>query len=127
MFKLKLADPASIAEALTDPGLDPDLVALVRCLALDLGGGNDFRIVVIHAGDTPTVINDAVCHPITGDGAEELSFDWIKDHDGRWFEISLLIEGMPTRIFVENGPGTELGIHYLCLSHFWPEGEGDDR
>ena len=80
------------------------------------------------AGDTPAVINDAVCHPITGDGAEEPRFDWIKDHDGRWFEIALSpIDGVPTRVLVENGPGTELGIHYLCLSYFWPDGEGGDR
>ena len=125
---LKLTDLASIAEALTDPGLDPDLIALVRCLALDLGGGDDVRIVVVQAGDTPAVINDAVCHPITGDSAEEPRFDWIKDHEGRWFEIALSsIDGVPTRVFVENGPGTELGLLYLCLSHFWRDGEGGDR
>ena len=111
---LKLTDPASIAEALTDPGLDPDLIALVRCLALDLGGRGAFRLVVIQAGD--------------GDGAEEARFDWIKDHDGRWFEIAFTpIDDGPTRVLVENGPGTELGLHYLCLSHFWPDGEGGDR
>ena len=125
---LKLTDLASIAEALTDPGLDPDLIALVRCLALDLGGGDDVRIVVVQAGDTPAVINDAVGHPITGDGAEVPSFDWIKDHDGRWFEIALTpIDGVPTRVLVENGPGTELGIHYLCLSHFWPDADGGSQ
>ena len=124
---LKL-DPASIAEALTDPGLDPDLIALVRCLALDLSGLGDVRVVVVQAGDTPAVINDAVGHPITGDGAEEPRFDWIKDYDGRWFKIALTpIAGVPTRVLVENDAGTELGLHYLCLSHFWPDGEGGSQ
>lgn len=125
---LKLTDPASIAEALDDPGLDPDLLTLLRCIAFDLSGGGNFRIVVIHAGDTPAVINDAVCHPITGDGAEELSFDWIKDHDGRWFEVALpAINGVPTRVIVQNHVGVELGIHALCLSHFWPDGQEGNR
>lgn len=124
---LKFTDPASIAEALNDPGLDPGLVTILRRLAFDLSGGGDFRLIFVQAGDTPAVINDAVGHPITGDGAEKPCFDWIKDHDGRWFEIGLLIEGIPTRIFVENDPGTELGIHYLCLSHFWPDGDGGGR
>lgn len=125
---LKFTDPASIAKALTDPRLDPDLIALVRCLALDLSDGSALNIIVVQGGDTPAVINDAVGHPITGDGAEVPSYDWIKDHDGRWFEIALSpIDGVPTRVFVENGPGTELGLHYLCLSYFWPDGEGGDR
>ena len=125
---LKFTDPASIAEALTDPGLNPGLLTLLRCLALDLRGGGDFELFVVQAGDTPAVINDAVCHPITGDSAEEPRFDWIKDHEGRWFEIALTpIEGVPTRVLVENDAGTELGLHYLCLSHFWPDGEGGSQ
>ena len=61
----------------------------------------------------------SVSRAITGDHAEEFRVDWIEDH-GRWFEIAL----GATRIFVENGPGTELGIHSLCLSQLWPDGEG---
>ena len=125
---LKLTDPASVAEALDAPGLDPDLIVPVSRLAFDLGDGGDVSIVVIQAGDTPEVINAAVGLPITGDGAAAPSFDWIRDHDGRWFEIGLpLTNGVPTRILVENDAGTELGIHYLCLSHFRPDGEGGDR
>ncbi|WP_414976772.1 hypothetical protein [Brevundimonas sp.] len=125
---LKFTDPASIAEALNDPNLDQDLLTLLRCLAFDLSDGGEFRIVVVQEGDGPAVINNAADVRITGDSAEELSFDWIKDHEGQWFEIRLSpIDGVPTRILVDNGPGTELGIHYLCLSHFWPENDGGDR
>lgn len=122
---LKLNDPASIAEALDDPGLDPDLGNLIRRLALDLGhSGAVSIVVVIEAGDSPAVINAAVGSSITGDGAGELCFDWIKDHDGRWFEIALTPPaGVPTRVLVDNDAGTELGLHYACLAHFWPDDE----
>src|SRR5437588_3278255 len=65
--------------------------------------------------------------PITGDDAEEPSYEWIEDH-GRWFEIAYArSDDLHTFIFVENGPGTELGIHYLCLSHFWPDEDGSGQ
>ena len=104
---LSLTDRASIASAL----LDPDLLALIA-----LRAGDDTKVFVVQGGDTPEVINKALGFAITGEQAEELPFDWIHDH-GLWFEIAY----GPVRIFVENGPGTELGIHYLCLSHFWAE------
>ena len=104
---LSLTDRASIASALNDP----DLRVLI-----DLRADGDTKLFVVQGGDTPEVINAALGFPITGDLAEEPSYDWIEDH-GRWFEIAY----GTVRIFVENGPGTELGIHYLCLSHFWAE------
>ena len=107
---LSLTDRVSIASALNDPDLDPDLRVLIGLRARD-----DTKLFVVQGGDTPEVINAALGFPITGDQAGDFAFDWIEDQ-GLWFEIAY----GSTRIFVENGPGTELGIHYLCLSHFWP-------
>jgi hypothetical protein len=117
---LSLMDRASIAGALDNPDLDPDLRVLIALRAGHLS--DDTNIFVVQGGDTPEVINAALGFAITGDQAEEPSYDWIEDH-GLWFEIG---HGS-TRIFVENGPGTELAIHYLCLAHFLPEGDGSDR
>lgn len=110
---LSLTSRASIASALNDPDLDPDLRVLIALRAGHLSDGT--KLFVVQGGDTPEVINAALGFAVTGDQAEEPSYDWIEDH-GLWFEIA---RGA-TRTFVENGPGTELGIHYLCLSHFWP-------
>jgi hypothetical protein len=119
-----ITDRASLASVLDDPDLDLDLRVLINLRARHLS--DDARLFIVVQGDTPEVINKALGFEITGDRAEEPSFKWILDL-GRWFEIGLLTEGIPTRIFVENGPSTELGLHYLCLSHFWPDGEGDDQ
>ena len=122
---LSLTDRVSIASALYDPDLDPDLRDLIALRADHLS--DDTKLFVVQGGDTPAAINEALGFPITGDGAEEPSYDWIEDH-GRWFEIALYpSDDGPARIFVENDVGTELGIHYLCLSHFWPDGEGSRR
>lgn len=94
---LSLTDCASIA-------LDPDLRALI--------GLHTGKVFIVQGGDTPEVINAALGFAITGEQAEEPSFLSIEDH-GLWFEITYA----DMRIFVENGPGTELGIHYMCLAH----------
>ena len=117
---LSLIDRASMESALNAPDLDPDLRVLIGLRARHLS--DDAKLFVVQGGDPPEVINAALGYAITGEQAEEPSYDWIEDH-GLWFEIG---HGS-TRIFVENGPGTELGIHSLCLSHFWPDGEGGDR
>lgn len=115
-----LTNRASMESALNDPDLDLDLRVLICLRAGHLS--DDAKLFVVQGGDTPEVINAALGYAITGEQAEEPSYDWIEDH-GLWFEIG---QGS-TRIFVENGPGTELGIHAVCLSHFWPDGEGGDR
>ncbi len=119
---LALTDRASVTSALDNPDLDPDLRTLIGDHASVLRKGT--KLVVVQAGDSPHVINAALAFAITGDHAEEPSYSWIKDH-GRWFELTYLCR--QTVVFVENDPGTELGIHYLCLSHFWPDGEGVSR
>ena len=79
------------------------------------------------SGANVLFINEAVGFPITGDDREEPSFEWIEDH-GLWFEIAYArTDDLRTFILVENGPGTELGIHYLCLSHFWPDDDGSGQ
>ncbi|GAA0204193.1 hypothetical protein QOZ96_002061 [Brevundimonas nasdae] len=118
---------ADVAGVISDPGLDDDLRTLIAhrgwqayadhpsCLS------EDTRIVVVHGGDTPDVINTAVGFPITGDDAEEPTYDTLDDH-GLWFEIIYRGRcGRDTVVFVENGPGTEMGLHHLCLVHFWTE------
>ncbi|HZV83432.1 MAG TPA: hypothetical protein VFF48_00435 [Brevundimonas sp.] len=115
---------ASLAGVLDDPDLDLDLRVLLGLRARYLS--DDTKLFVVQAGDTPQVINKALQFDITGDEAEEPSFKWVVDH-GRWFEILYHRGEGQKRILVENHPGTELGIHYLCLSHFWPDDAGVDQ
>ena len=124
---ISLKDIFEVSSALGDRELDTELRALLgfraweMCIMHEAELGTDAQIFVVQAGDTPDVINKAVGHPITGDEAEEPAFLSIEDH-GLWFEIAYARDDDPhTRIFVENGPGTELGIHHMCLSHFWPD------
>jgi hypothetical protein len=123
-----LTDRVSVSRPIADPEFELDLRALICLRARQLQAlSGDVRFVVVQGGGTPDVINSAVGFPITGDHAEPLSPDWIWEH-GLWFEIAYGAGGdEPIRIFVENGPGTELGIHYLCLSHVWAEGEEEDK
>lgn len=114
----------AVLRALNDCDLDPSLRALIasrRGRMKMTARSEDFEVVAVEGGDTPEVINEAVGFAITGEHAEEPSFDWIKDH-GRWFEIAYLREGSPDLfVMVENTPATELGIHHMCLAHFWPD------
>lgn len=126
---LALTDPASVSRTLSDTTLDPDLRALISLRAWQLHVeqgrpiGTGFRLIVVQGGDTPDVINTALGFAITGDQAEGPSYDWLTDH-GLWFEVAYGTEDDAlTRVFVENGPGTELGIHTLCLAHVWFERE----
>ena len=125
---LSLTDCASVSRALSDPDLDLDLRVLIGLRAWQLHVeqsrpiGTSFRLIVVQGGDTPDVINTALAFVITG-GPEGPSYDRLDDH-GLWFEITYGSAGEAlTRVFVENGPSTELGIHSLCLAHFWPTDE----
>jgi hypothetical protein len=116
---------AEVANALSDPNLDPDLRRLLARQGWRFYGHRehhpDASLIVIHGGDTPDVINTALGFTFTGDHAGDLPFDWVEDH-GLWFEIVVTPPfGPPVRLFVENGPGTELGVHYRCLAYFWAE------
>jgi hypothetical protein len=130
---LVLNNHAEVTNALSDPDLDLDLRVLIHSRAFELhieddrplGDGGKF--VVVEGGDTPEVINEAIGFPITGYDAEEPDCEWIEDH-GLWFEIACAsTDDARTFIFVEHGPATELGIHWLCLSHLWFDGEGSGQ
>lgn len=117
---------AELASALSDPDLDPDLRRLLSLrgwrLYGDPGHHPDTPLIIIHGGDTPDVINTALGFAITGDHADDLPFDWVEDH-GFWFEALITpASGPPVRLFVENGPSTELGVHFRCLAYFWADG-----
>lgn len=112
---------AEVASALSDP----DLRRLLALRAWRFYGQTehhpDARMIVIHGGDAPEVINAALGFAFNGDGADDLTFDWVEDH-GFWFEVVVTPPfGPPVRLFVENGPDTELGVHYRCLAYFWTE------
>jgi hypothetical protein len=121
---LSLIDHASTGSVLINPDLDLDLRLLISQRARYIKEGS--KVFVVQAGDTPAVINEALGFAITGDGAEEPSFKWILNL-GQWFEILIDRGDGQIRILVENHPGTELGIHYLCLAHFWPHDAGDGQ
>ena len=124
---IHLTDVFEVSSALGDPDLDVDLRALIgfrawhMCVEHEGEIGTDVQMFVVQGGDTADVINAALGFPITGDHAEEPSYFSLEDHNGLWFELAYVRDDSPhTRIFVENGPATELGIHTLCLGHFWP-------
>lgn len=129
---LSLIDCASVSRALSDSDLDLELRALIGLRAWQLHVeqsrplGAGCRLVVVQGGDAPDVINAALGFCITGDPAEEPSYDWIEDH-GLFYEIAINRRANLIHVFAEAGPSLELGLHLLCLSHFWPDGEEGAR
>lgn len=120
---LSLTDVFEVSSALGDTDLDVDLRALLgfrawhMCVEHEGEIGTDVQIFVIQGGDTPEVINQTLGFAITGAQAEDPAFLSIEDH-GPYYEIAYARDDDPhTRIFVENGPGTELGIHCMCQVH----------
>ena len=82
---------AAIASPRDDRELDTDLCALIGrrawLLCVESLESEGVRFVVVEGGDTPEVINQALGFPITGEHAEQPSYEWIEDH-GLWFEIA---------------------------------------
>ncbi|ALJ09846.1 hypothetical protein [Brevundimonas sp. DS20] len=70
---LSLTDVFEVSSALGDTSLDVDLRALLgfrawhMCVEHECQIGQEVRIFVVQAGDTPEVINEAIGFPITGD------------------------------------------------------------
>lgn len=127
---LCLTNLADVAGALSDPDLDTDLKTLIAQRGWQAYAehpshlSEDTRILVVQAGDGPDIINTALGFAITGEHAEEPNYDRIEDHEG-WYEIVFQRRGdRDTVIFVENDPGVELGLQFLCLAHFWVEESG---
>ena len=118
---LNLTDRAAITAALTDADLDSDIRSLIGLRAWQIDDdrsrplGDFLRMVVVQPGDTPEVINAAVGFPITWELADQPSFEWVEDH-GTWFEIAyVLTDDFGLLVFVKDDPGTEFGIHFMCL------------
>lgn len=120
---LTLNDREAVAAALNDPDLNPCLRTLLAIRAAELfAGDREARLFVVQGGDRPDVINGTVGFAMTGEAPEDPGYEWIEGH-GRWFEVALTTAAViPVRVFVENGPATELGIHAFCLAHFGCEG-----
>lgn len=128
---LSLTDIFEVSGVLGNTDLDVDLRALLgyrawhMCVEHEGAIGTDVQMFVIEGGDTEELIRKTLGFPIADDGPNRPALFSVEDH-GLWFEVVFVPdEGPHTRVFVENGPATELGAHALCLSHFWQHGEGE--
>jgi hypothetical protein len=119
---LILNDTASVSRALADTTLCPDPRALLGLrawtLCVEQGGhlGTDVRLAAILGGDTAEAIEAALGFPLNEMTAYDPALLRIDDH-GLWYEVVFSRDGEPySCVFVENGPATELGVHYLGLT-----------
>ena len=117
---LKLTDRAAITATLTDPTIDPELRALIGLRAWQLDDvrhqplGETVQFIVIHPGDPPEVIHDAVGFPICWDQAEQPGFEWMNDH-GSWFELAyVLTDDFGLLVFVADDPDTDHTLRFNC-------------
>lgn len=117
---IKLDSAASVSAALNDTGLDADSRALLGRRCWDLyalaAQPSGIDLLIVQGGDTPDVINAAALMQLTGDGAEPPAVDWIRRYDFHFEVVIKRDDGRSLRLLVEDGPATELGIHYLCLT-----------
>jgi hypothetical protein len=118
---LSLTDRDAITTALTDPNLDPNLRALIGLRVWQLDTDRDrplsdvLQIVVVHPGEPPDVILEAVGFPIILDQADQPGFDWMEDH-GSYFELAYVLNdeaGM--LVFVPDHPDTDPSLRAYCL------------
>ena len=110
---LSLTDRDAVTAALTDTTLDPALRALIglRVWQVDTDRrrplGEVLQIIVIHPGDPPEVIHEAVGFPICWDQAEQPGWEWMNDH-GSWFELAyVLTDDFGMLVFVQDHPDTD--------------------
>lgn len=118
---LSLTDRDAVTAALTDPDLDPALRALIGLWVWQVDNdrrqplGDTLQIVVIHPGDPPEVIHDAVGFPICWDQADQPGWEWFNDH-GSWFELAyVLTDEFGMLVFVPDHPDTNLTLRFNCL------------
>ena len=120
---LSLKDRDAVTAALNDTTLDPELRALIglRVWQVDTDRrrplGDILQIVVVHPGDPPEVIHEAVGFPITYDQADQPGFEWMNDH-GAWFELAyVLTDDFGLLVFVADHPGTNHVLRFNCLAY----------
>lgn len=118
---LSLTDRDAVTAALTDPGLDPQLRALIGLRVWQMDDdrkrplGDVLQIVVVQPGDTPEIIHQAVGFPITWDQADQPGFEWMEDH-GSWFELAyVLTDDFGMIVFVAEDPRTNFNLLFNCL------------
>ena len=118
---LTLTDRDAVTTALTDRTLDPVLRALIglRVWQIDTDRNHPLsdvlQIVVIHQGDPPEIILQAVGFPIILDEADQPGFDWMEDH-GSWFELAyVLTDEAGMLVFVLDHPDTDPSLRAYCL------------
>jgi hypothetical protein len=118
---LSLTSRDAVTAALTDPALDADIRALIglRVWQVDTDRrrplGETLQIVVVHPGDPPEVIHDAVGLPICWDQAEQPGWEWMNDH-GSWFELAyILTDDFGMLVFVPDHPDTNDTLRFNCL------------
>ena len=119
---LSLTDREAVTAALTDPGLDPHLRALIGLRAWQLDTERDrplsdiVQFVVVQPGDTSEVIHKAVGFPITWDQVEQPGWEWMEDH-GPWFELAyVLTDDFGLLVFVADDPRTNHVLRFNCLA-----------
>lgn len=119
---LSLTDRDAVTAALTDPGLDPHLRALIGLRAWQLDTERDrplsdiVQFVVVQPGDASEVIHKAVGFPITWDQAEQPGWEWMEDH-GPWFELAyVLTDDFGLLVFVADDPRTNSVLRFNCLA-----------
>jgi len=118
---LSLTDRDAVTVALTDPNLDPSLRALIGLRVWQIDTDRNYslcdfvQIVVVHPGDPPEVILEAVGFPIILDEADQPGFDWMEDH-GSHFELAyVLTDEAGMLVFIPDHPDTDPCLHAYCL------------
>lgn len=118
---LSLTDRDAVTAALTDPTLDPVLRALIglRVWQIDTDRNHSLsdvlQIVVVHPGDPPETILEAIGFPIILDEADQPGFDWVEDH-GSWFELAyVLTDEASMLVFLPDHPDTDPSLRAYFL------------
>lgn len=118
---LSLTDRDAVTAALTDATLEAALRALIglRVWQLDTDRNQPLsdvlQIVVVHPGDPPDVILEAVGFPIILDEADQPGFDWMEDH-GSHFELAyVLTDEASMLVIVPDHPDTDASLRAYCL------------
>lgn len=118
---LSLSDRDAVTAALTNHRLDPTLRALIglRVWQIDTDRNHPLsdvlQIVVVHPGDPPEIILEAVSFPIILEEADQPGFDWMEDH-GSHFELAYVAtDEAGMLVFVPDHPDTDPSLRAYCL------------